>query len=211
MDAFSSQDQPNSDTAMPLTEESTPRYSVAMLFRVFDNRNSSGSTHLHGTPAGTAPSARPGAARNRLGARRFRPLAAAVAALLLFHPWTGPAPAYSRGDPQVPPVEGDAPGPQAPTRMPSSSAPPPDASLPVETRQEIQRSLRQLGFYAGGIDGRFGEQTRAAIRDYQRSIGARPTGVLTAQETAQLLQPPPRTPAGSGPGAGCAGPRTGAG
>jgi membrane-bound lytic murein transglycosylase B len=38
-------------------------------------------------------------------------------------------------------------------------------------REEVQKRLARLGFYAGDADGRFGSQTRAAVRQFQRRRG----------------------------------------
>ena len=74
-----------------------------------------------------------------------------------------------------------------------------EASLPLDrsTRRLIQRGLRNEGFNPGTPDGLFGPRTRAAIRDWQQSRGASPTGYLNRAE-AELLRtaaaPPPAAP-----------------
>ena len=40
--------------------------------------------------------------------------------------------------------------------------------------QEIQRRLTALGFDTGGTDGRVGNDTRLAVRNFQRKIGMKP-------------------------------------
>ena len=62
------------------------------------------------------------------------------------------------------------------------------------TRRLIQQELRNEGFDPGSPDGVFGPRTRAAIRDWQQSRGASPTGYLSGAE-AELL----RTPAAPAP------------
>ncbi|MEO1282193.1 MAG: peptidoglycan-binding protein [Pseudomonadota bacterium] len=52
----------------------------------------------------------------------------------------------------------------------------------------IQRSLDKIGFDPGGIDGIIGRNTRSAIRDYQRDIGAVATGTLTESQENVLFQ-----------------------
>ena len=69
-----------------------------------------------------------------------------------------------------------------------------EASLALDrsTRRLIQQGLRNEGFDRG----RFGLRTRAAIRDWQQSRGASPTGYLNRAE-AELLRtaaPPPPVP-----------------
>jgi hypothetical protein len=46
-----------------------------------------------------------------------------------------------------------------------------DDRWPLEFRREIQSALRTQGLYSGSADGRFGDQTKAALQDmYDRSI-----------------------------------------
>ena len=57
----------------------------------------------------------------------------------------------------------------------------------VRDDANIQRALNAFGFNAGSPDGLFGRKTKAAIRSYQGSIGAKQTGTLTTQQRATLL------------------------
>ncbi|BDG62293.1 L,D-transpeptidase family protein [Caldinitratiruptor microaerophilus] len=43
---------------------------------------------------------------------------------------------------------------------------------------EVQMRLRELGFYTGPIDGRFGPGTAAAVRALQKARGLKPTGIV---------------------------------
>ena len=78
-----------------------------------------------------------------------------------------------------------------------------EASLALDrsTRRLIQQGLRNEGFDPGTPDGLFGPRTRAAIRDWQQSRGAPPTGFLSDAE-AELLRtaaaPPPASPEATG-------------
>ena len=63
-------------------------------------------------------------------------------------------------------------------------------------RRQIQQGLRSAGFDPGGADGLFGSRTRAAIRGWQSSRGARPTGYLDGPGAEAL-----RTAGASGPAA----------
>lgn len=69
--------------------------------------------------------------------------------------------------------------------------------LQRSTRRLIQQGLRNEGLDPGTPDGLFGPRTRAAIREWQQSRGASPTGYLTGAE-AELLRtaaaPPPAAP-----------------
>jgi lytic murein transglycosylase len=56
-------------------------------------------------------------------------------------------------------------------------------------RREMQELLLRKGFNAGEANGRFGPKTRAAIRDYQASIGLVPDGFASASILARLRGP----------------------
>ena len=67
-----------------------------------------------------------------------------------------------------------------------------EASLALDrsTRRLIQQGLRNEGFDPGTPDGLFGPRTRAAIREWQQSRGASPTGYLNSADL-QLLRAAP--------------------
>jgi peptidoglycan hydrolase-like protein with peptidoglycan-binding domain len=117
--------------------------------------------------------------------KRIRQLLSLAGTILIFNPWTGISPVLSRTDhdTQVPPsVEGDV------FDQPAEPVPAPGTGTPSQSKREIQALLRDLGYYRGPVDGLFGDQTRQAIQGYQRSLGTPQTGVLTAQETAELYR-----------------------
>ena len=58
--------------------------------------------------------------------------------------------------------------------------------LDRSARREIQEGLQAQGFDPGGADGMFGPRTRAAIRSWQSSQGARATGYLDGASVAGL-------------------------
>ena len=58
--------------------------------------------------------------------------------------------------------------------------------LDRSARREIQQRLQGQGFDPGGADGMFGPRTRAAIRNWQTSQGARATGYLDGTSVAGL-------------------------
>ena len=58
--------------------------------------------------------------------------------------------------------------------------------LDRSARREIQEGLEAEGFDPGGADGMFGARTRAAIRGWQSSRGARATGYLDGASAAAL-------------------------
>lgn len=51
-----------------------------------------------------------------------------------------------------------------------------DRALKLEEREELQRRLTQVGFSTGGIDGKIGPKTIAAVRAYQQREGLIPDG-----------------------------------
>ena len=75
----------------------------------------------------------------------------------------------------------------AATAAQDSSAVEASLALDRSTRRLIQQGLRNEGFDPGTPDGLFGPRTRAAIREWQQSRGASPTGYLTGAE-AELLR-----------------------
>jgi Putative peptidoglycan binding domain/Caspase domain len=86
--------------------------------------------------------------------------------------------------------------PPAPTEPPVSAALPASATpqsvpeqmkLSAQDKRLIQTILADMGYYAGQVDGRFGPETRAAVRRYQFEIKADVTGRLTADQASRLL------------------------
>ena len=67
-------------------------------------------------------------------------------------------------------------------------------NLGLAARRQIQQGLAAGGFDPGGADGLFGPRTRAAIRRWQSSRGARSTGYLDGASAEAL-----RTAGGAGP------------
>jgi peptidoglycan hydrolase-like protein with peptidoglycan-binding domain len=55
-----------------------------------------------------------------------------------------------------------------------------------EQLREVQKELKEAGFYQGSIDGQLGAQTQQAIREYQKSHGLPETGRLD-EPTRELL------------------------
>ena len=52
----------------------------------------------------------------------------------------------------------------------------------------MQEALVYLGGYDGRIDGQFGRRTQTAIRTFQRRLGGEPSGTLTDEQQALLLE-----------------------
>jgi membrane-bound lytic murein transglycosylase B len=49
-------------------------------------------------------------------------------------------------------------------------------ALTLDERMELQRRLTEAGFDAGGVDGRIGPLTIAAVKSFQKSAGLMPDG-----------------------------------
>jgi membrane-bound lytic murein transglycosylase B len=58
--------------------------------------------------------------------------------------------------------------------------------LTRDERRELQELLRRRGFDGGEPTGRLGPKSRAAIRDFQASIGLVPDGFASATILARL-------------------------
>ena len=72
-----------------------------------------------------------------------------------------------------------------------------EAKLSPEEHVAIQEALARRGLlqnrqatYGVNMDGQFGPNTRAAIKDFQRRIGAQPTGFLSEEQRLSLLETP---------------------
>lgn len=55
-----------------------------------------------------------------------------------------------------------------------------------KTVRQVQKTLSDRGFRTGGIDGRMGPQTQAALVNFQRSEKLQPTGKLDSETLAAL-------------------------
>lgn len=64
---------------------------------------------------------------------------------------------------------------------------PDEAAMTDGDRRRVQEALARLGYYPAAIDGRFGPETRAAIRRYQHEIGVEMTGRITGEQAARLV------------------------
>ena len=55
-----------------------------------------------------------------------------------------------------------------------------------QTVRQVQKTLSDRGFRTGGIDGKMGPQTQAALVNFQRAEKLQPTGKLDSQTLAAL-------------------------
>jgi hypothetical protein len=101
--------------------------------------------------------------------------------------------AVAAADPAAPAPAGTEAAPEGGERIGAWSPPSVEtlaaleASLSRASRRDIQRGLNVRGFYEGAIDGVIGERTREAIRRFQQSENAEPTGYLTARQIELLV------------------------
>ena len=72
-----------------------------------------------------------------------------------------------------------------------------ESNLSPEEHIDIQVALDRKGFmrnrdkrYGGSLDGQFGPNTRSAIKDFQRSMNAEPTGFLSNEQRQTLVECP---------------------
>lgn len=63
--------------------------------------------------------------------------------------------------------------------------------LTSDQRVLVQQGLQGRGFYSGSIDGKFGNGTRTAIRNWQSASGYAVSGVLTGVQINQLIAASP--------------------
>ena len=72
-----------------------------------------------------------------------------------------------------------------------------ELNLSPDEHIDIQAALARKGFlqnrvrsYGANADGQFGPNTRSAIKDFQRSIGAQATGFLSSEQRIALIENP---------------------
>ena len=66
----------------------------------------------------------------------------------------------------------------------------PETRARTELIADIQRELAKRGFYDGSVDGVIGPKTDAAIRDFEQSIGRKPTGETSDAMHRLMLRTP---------------------
>ena len=82
-----------------------------------------------------------------------------------------------------------AAGQPAPAPAPAQPPGPPEMAVPnAGERRRIQLALRELGYFRGQVNGTFGPDTLAAVRQFQKDYGVPATGRLTVQQAEKLLQ-----------------------
>jgi hypothetical protein len=61
-----------------------------------------------------------------------------------------------------------------------------DASNVSLTPKQIQRALKNAGYYQGQIDGKIGPRTQEAIRKFQKAKGLKADGIVGRKTSAEL-------------------------
>ena len=56
------------------------------------------------------------------------------------------------------------------------------------TNKQIQKALKNAGYYDGNIDGKMGRKTRAAIKEFQKSNDLKADGVVGKNTKEKLLK-----------------------
>jgi peptidoglycan hydrolase-like protein with peptidoglycan-binding domain len=54
--------------------------------------------------------------------------------------------------------------------------------------KDAQQALQQAGLYKGKVDGKFGPQTKAAVKEFQKENGLKPTARLDSATMKKLSQ-----------------------
>jgi peptidoglycan hydrolase-like protein with peptidoglycan-binding domain len=96
----------------------------------------------------------------------------------------------AHGQMAAPSAAGTKPKPVATTPIPPALQTPADtanAMAPGE-RQALQSDLAWVGQYNGAITGEVSERMLAAIKEFQKERGGKPTGVLNPQERGALAE-----------------------
>jgi len=60
-------------------------------------------------------------------------------------------------------------------------------SAPVElSTKQIQKALKNAGFYKGTVDGKIGPKTKEAIISFQKAKGLKPDGIVGKRTSSEL-------------------------
>jgi murein L,D-transpeptidase YcbB/YkuD len=78
----------------------------------------------------------------------------------------------------------------APQALAPASESPAENTASVEklTNKQIQKALKNAGYYDGNIDGKMGRKTRAAIKEFQRNNGLKADGIVGRNTREKLLK-----------------------
>ena len=65
-----------------------------------------------------------------------------------------------------------------------------DSGMTAETmtKKQIQKALKNAGYYDGTVDGKFGQKTKTAIMEFQKATGLTADGVAGRNTKEKLLK-----------------------
>lgn len=108
---------------------------------------------------------------------------------------SSPAPAAPAQAPAAPPATMPAAPPMAapaPVAPGGSMGQAPKVSTTHATSsgkvKHAQQALQEAGLYKGKVDGKFGPQTKAAVKEFQKENGLKPTAHLDSATIKKLSQ-----------------------
>ncbi len=64
----------------------------------------------------------------------------------------------------------------------------PVASASEMGKKDIQRALKNAGYYAGAVDGKIGPMTKVAIREFQDDMGLKVDGIIGRNTKEKLFK-----------------------
>ncbi len=125
---------------------------------------------------------------------------AIVVNVLFLQSGSHPAPMFKAADTgnKSPPGPDQRPAMSVRGAEPAVSPPgkPPVARMPGEVITDIQRELSRRGYYEGIIDGLYGPKTDAAIREFEKSFGLRPSSQPNETLLQTIMRSPGKAPKG---------------
>ncbi len=62
------------------------------------------------------------------------------------------------------------------------------ASAAKATTKQIQTALKNAGFYSGPVDGKIGQMTKTAVKEFQKANGLKEDGVVGQQTWSKLSE-----------------------
>jgi len=99
-------------------------------------------------------------------------------------PAPAPAPAAAPMAAPAPATNGGSMG-QAPKASTTHAA---THAMSATKVKDAQQALQEAGLYKGKIDGKFGPQTKAAVKEFQKQNGLKPTAHLDSATMKKLSQ-----------------------
>lgn len=63
-----------------------------------------------------------------------------------------------------------------------------DVTAETMTKKQIQKALKNAGYYDGAVDGKIGQKTKNAIMEFQRAMGLKADGIAGRNTKEKLLK-----------------------